>query len=111
VGTSYGRLPEKISPVPRNLSRAASALSRESLSVIVPLGIVNSVSPLKNHSKSSSPPSPNGCSGLSFGPSMNPSSDVENPAITLPMAMLLSFSLLRVSPRACLDLLHLCLHQ
>src|SRR3989442_12467332 len=92
--TSNMRRPETIAPVPRNMSTAASALSRESLRVIVPLGIINSVSPLKNHSKSLSPPSPKGRSGLSLGPAMNPSSDVENPAMTFPMGYPPSFAFL-----------------
>src|SRR5215208_7169976 len=47
------------------------------------------MSPLEYQSKSRIPPSPSGCSGPSFGPAMNPSSDIVSPEVTLPMSTLL----------------------
>src|SRR5258708_39788161 len=52
------------------------ALCEETLRTGVPSEILTSVSPLKYHLKSESPPSPRPLSGLSFGPATKPSSDM-----------------------------------
>src|SRR5919107_3555074 len=77
-------------PVVLRVSRRSSALSGETLNTISVLGSLYSVSPPEYHAKSRSPPSPRGASGPSFGPAINPSSDVECPVRTLPMFVLLS---------------------
>src|SRR5215216_6540017 len=67
-------------------SRSSSALAAEILNTISVPGILYSVSPLEYHAKSRSPPSPRGRSGPSLGPAMKPSSDIESPVATFPMA-------------------------
>src|SRR5207244_2973384 len=72
-------------PILPHSSRNTSALARETLNTMSVPGSGKSVSPLPYHLKSRSPPSPNGCSGLSFGPATNPSSDIDNSATTFPI--------------------------
>src|SRR5688572_12672146 len=81
--------PVTIAPIVVNTPRSISAASDETSNVISPLGTTKSVSPLEYQSKSRIPPSPRGCSGPSFGPAMNPSSDIVSPEVTLPMSTLL----------------------
>src|SRR5215217_2755189 len=83
--------PVTIAPIEENASCSISAAWDETLNVIPPLGTTYSVSPLEYQSKSRIPPSPKGCSGPSFGPAMNPSSDIVSPLVTLPMSTLLPY--------------------
>jgi len=48
-------------------------------------GSGKSVSPLEYHLKRASPPSPKPLSGLSFGPAIKPSNDIDNSITTLLM--------------------------
>src|SRR5215216_3753863 len=81
--------PVTIAPIEENASCSISAAWDETLNVISPLGATKSVSPLEYQSKRRIPPSPSGCSGPSFGPAMNPSSDIVSPEVTLPMSPVL----------------------
>src|SRR5215218_5672633 len=84
--------PVTIAPIEENTSCSISAAWDETLTVIPPLGTTYSVSPLEYQSKSRIPPSPSGCSGPSFGPAMNPSSDIVSPEVTMPTSTLLPIS-------------------
>src|SRR5215211_1060612 len=83
--------PVTIAAIQENASCRISAAWDETLNVIPRLGTTESVSPLEYQSKSRIPPSPSGCSGPSFGPAMNPSSDIVSPEVTLPMYTLLIY--------------------
>src|SRR6185437_896672 len=73
-------------PVVLLVSRRYSAVCGETLKTISVPGSRYSVSPPKYQAKSRSPPSPIDASGPSFGPAINPSSDVACPVRTFPMA-------------------------
>src|SRR5205085_6987085 len=73
-------------PVVVLVSRRYSAVCGATLNTISVPGSLYSVSPPMYHAKSRSPPLPIGASGPSFGPAINPSSDVACPVRTFPMA-------------------------
>src|SRR6266540_2615914 len=79
--------PHTPAPYVPNASLRSSALCGETLSTILPSEIGISVSPLKYHLKSRSPPSPNPFSGPSFGPATKPSSDMVMLKTTFPMSI------------------------
>src|SRR3954451_6757938 len=72
-------------PVVVRVWRRNSAVCGATLNTISVPGSLYSVSPPKYQPKSRSPPSPMGVSGPSFGPAINPSSDVECPVRTFPI--------------------------
>jgi hypothetical protein len=73
-------------PVVVLVSRRYSAVCGATLNTISVPGSLYSVSPPMYHAKSRSPPLPIGASGPSFGPAINPSSDVACPVRTFAMA-------------------------
>src|SRR3954464_8523901 len=80
------RRPVTKAPVVVLVSRRYSAVCGETLNTISVPGSLYSASPPMYQAKRRSPPLPIGASRPSFGPAINPSSDVACPVRTFPMA-------------------------